>query len=657
MAILGNKLKSIGAKLTLAMLGVSLGSAGIVGFVSFREQSNASEEAIGAALLQRYAAVAEAMTEQGQRAMATALALANDREMAEAFGRGDRPQILSRMETVYPELRKLDLGLVSFFGPDGKAVARAHTPDKFGDDVLGRRGVVRDVLKTHIPRVGVEPGRDSISIFASAPSTVNGRFVGVTDVGAALGPDFLAAVKKRTGADIAMHLVSESGITSLGTTFGRKSLLAPEVHRAASVAPIPLRELEMDGHPVAVLAGPLRNYSGTSIGTVEVALDISDLVAARNRALLTLGGVLLLVAAGTVAAAFALARHIGRPVEALNSAMTGIAAGQVERPIPSTGRADAIGDMARTVAVFRDGLVRQRALEAEKEADTLGKLRQAERMDALIHGFEGTVGAIVGIVSSAATELQATAHQLSESASDTALRAEAVASSAHEAGVNVTSVAGAAEELGASVDEIARQVDHSLSQSTQAVEETRASAATVAELKDAVSRIDDIVGLIAGIASQTNLLALNATIEAARAGEAGRGFAVVAAEVKALAEQTSRATADISGQIAGIQATTARAVAGIGGIVGTINGMNRAASAIATAVDQQGAATREIIGAVSQASAGTSEVGASIAVVSQAVAGTGMAAGQVFSASEELARQAEALRAEVVGFLDGVRAA
>jgi len=657
MAKASTKLKSIGAKLTLAMLGVSLGSAAIVGVVSYREQNAASEAAIGAALVQRYQAVSDAMTEQGQRALATALALANDGQITEAFGRGDRAQIVARLETVYPAFKTLDLGLVSFFGPDGKTVARVHAPDKFGDEVLSRRGTVRDVIANHATKVGVEPGRESISIFATVPALSNGRFVGVADVGAVLGKDFLATLKKRSGADIAMHLVGDSGVTDLGSTFTQKSLLPPEAHREALASPIPLRMLDLDGHPVAVLAGPLRNYSGQAIGTVEVALDISDLIAARNRALLTLGGVLLAVAAAAIGAAFALARHIGSPVEALNEAMTEIAAGTYETTIPATQRADAIGDMARTVSVFRDGLVRQRALEEEKEAGTLEKMRQAERLATLIHGFEGTVGGIVGIVSSAATELQATAQQLSESAGDAAARAEAVALSAHQAGANVTSVAGAAEELGASVGEIARQVDHSLSQSSMAVEETRASAATVSELKDAVSRIDDIVALIAGIASQTNLLALNATIEAARAGEAGRGFAVVASEVKALAEQTSRATADISAQIAGIQATTARAVSGIGGIVGTINGINRAASAIATAVEQQGAATREIIGAVSQASAGTSEVGASIAVVSQAVSGTGHAAGQVFAASEELARQAESLRAEVEGFLHGVRAA
>ncbi len=657
MQLLKFRLKSIGSKLVVAMLGVSLGSAAVVGIVSYQAQVTSSESAISASLLRRYNAVSEAMSEQGQRALASAVSLANDRGIADAFGRGDRADALARLAPSFPALKSLNLGLVTLHGADGKAFARAHSPEKFGDDVLFRRGLVRDVIQSRGTLTGIEPGKDSISIFAVVPTFSEGRFVGVTDVGAVLGDDFIAALKRRTGADIAMHLVGENGVQTLGATFPQKTLLPLEAQREAMAGPIPKQMSEIGGRPFAVLAGPLKNYSGKTIGTLEVALDATDLIAARDHAMFVLAGVLLAAAAATMAAAYALNRHIGRPVADLNTSMGEIASGHFDRTIPAMGRQDAIGDMARSVAYFRDGLVQQRAMEAEKEAGTLEKMRQAERMSALIHGFEGTVGSIVGIVSSAATELQATAQHLTQTADDTSARAEAVAVSAQQAGANVTSVAGAAEELGASVSEIARQVDHSLAQSTHAVAETQASATTVGELKEAMSRIGEIVALIDGIASQTNLLALNATIEAARAGDAGRGFAVVASEVKALATETSRATAEISGQIASIQATTARAVSGIGGIVTTIHDINRAASAIASAVEQQGAATREIVQSVSQASVGTSEVGSSIAVVSHAVSGTGAAAGQVFAASEELARQAEALRAEVEGFLHGVRAA
>ena len=179
------------------------------------------------------------------------------------------------------------------------------------------------------------------------------------------------------------------------------------------------------------------------------------------------------------------------------------------------------------------------------------------------------------------------------------------------------------------------------------------AAATACALADASSDLK----LISEIAEQTNLLALNATIEAARAGEAGRGFAVVASEVKALASQTSKATDEISAQVGSIQSATRTSVEAIDGITRTISKVNEIASAIASAVEEQGAATREIAHNVSQAAKGTGEVSANIVGVRDAARETGIAADQVVSSAAELSQNGETLKAQVDAFLREVRAA
>jgi methyl-accepting chemotaxis protein len=193
--------------------------------------------------------------------------------------------------------------------------------------------------------------------------------------------------------------------------------------------------------------------------------------------------------------------------------------------------------------------------------------------------------------------------------------------------------------------------------SREAVVEAGATAQIVGELREAATKVGNIVEMISTIAGQTNLLALNATIEAARAGEAGRGFAVVASEVKALADQTARATGEISSQIASIQASTTQAVQAIGGITERIRQMSDVAGLISSAVDQQGAATREILGSVGQASAGTGQVTANITEVAQVAEETEAAATKVLTSSSELVRDAEHLQGQVESFLRNVRAA
>jgi methyl-accepting chemotaxis protein len=253
--------------------------------------------------------------------------------------------------------------------------------------------------------------------------------------------------------------------------------------------------------------------------------------------------------------------------------------------------------------------------------------------------------------------MQTTAQSMSATAGRSSALVGAVASAAEETSVNVQTVSSGTEELSSSISEIGRQVVCSARIAAKAVAEAGETDATMQGLADNASRISIVVDLIQSIASQTNLLALNATIEAARAGEAGRGFAVVAAEVKSLADQTAKATEEIRQQIAGMQEVAASAVGAIRNIGATIAEIDEVTTGIAAAVEQQGAATREIARNIQHAAGGTSEVSSNIIGVSTASAEAGSAASEVLDASGTLRREADILRDEIHAFLANIRAA
>jgi methyl-accepting chemotaxis protein len=376
--------------------------------------------------------------------------------------------------------------------------------------------------------------------------------------------------------------------------------------------------------------------------------------ASTQRSLIAAGLVLLLA----LAVSMFVARGITTPLQRMTGAMKDLAGGKLDVEVPGIGRRDEVGEMADAVEVFKNNASARQGLEAEqKETEARAVARRKADMDGLANEFEGAVGQIVETVSSASSELEASAGTLTSTAERAQELTTMVAAASEEASTNVQSVASATEEMASSVNEISRQVQESARMAGEAVDQARTTNDRVGELSKAAARIGDVVELINTIAGQTNLLALNATIEAARAGESGRGFAVVASEVKALAEQTAKATGEIGQQISGIQAATQESVNAIKEISGTIEKLSEISSAIAAAVEQQGAATQEISRNVQQAAHGTQQVSSHITDVQRGASETGSASSLVHSAARSLSGESNRLKLEVGKFLNSVRAA
>ena len=397
-------------------------------------------------------------------------------------------------------------------------------------------------------------------------------------------------------------------------------------------------------------------------GVLEVSRSIDDELAAgalvsREIAVAMAGGgavviaLLVLISLGLIA----------RPLKVLQGAMTELSDGDQSIDVPFAGRTDEIGDMSRTLDVFKSKMIEREQLQAEQgeaERRAMDEQRQrADRMEEIIATFDREVSTLLETVTGAATDMRGAAEAMSEVAHQTTEQTSTVAAATEEASANMQTIASASEELSASIEEISRQIGQSSEIAQNAVSEAGATNDKVQSLAEAADKIGEVVKLISDIAAQTNLLALNATIEAARAGDAGKGFAVVASEVKSLATQTGQATEEIAAQIAQIQEATGEAVGAIGGISGVIGQVHEISAEISSAINEQGSSTREIASNVAQAAAGTQDVTVNISQVSQAANETGQSASQVLKIADDLASQGTALRTQVDEFLKSIRAA
>jgi methyl-accepting chemotaxis protein len=400
----------------------------------------------------------------------------------------------------------------------------------------------------------------------------------------------------------------------------------------------------------------------SAVTVAEAALDAArahtlDQRGSAERAL-TVQLVLLALAIGlAVGANLLVSRRVITPLNTIRDAMLKVAGGDLAVDSGYRDRNDEIGALAGALETFKQQANDKLKIEEHERERNAGAAARQRAIETYVGEFEGAVRKTLGELSDASGEMRKTSGDLSAVSRQTNDRVQVAGKASGDASMSVDSVAAAAEELSASINDISQQAAHAAGIAGRAVSQARETDGTVQGLQKSAGRIGEVVGLINTIAAQTNLLALNATIEAARAGEAGRGFAVVASEVKSLASQTAKATEEISEQIADIQKVASDAINAIQTIGGIIGEVNEVATAIAAAVQEQGAATQEITRSTQFAAQGTRNVSDNITGVKADADAAAAAADNVKHASEMLESQSRQLGQEVSDFLGKIRAA
>jgi methyl-accepting chemotaxis protein len=616
-------------------------------------------------------ALASAEVPEAVRAAITQARTAVDKTLASALavqkGTGEPTDRLSAITIAVAQARsRADAGFASA-GPKEPALWFATTTSQ----IEGLISLARDSVGS-LPLTEEEKLMDGIAvttdlaIISEHLGRQRGLLAGIIASGKAPNDSQLAAIGNAGGAISISLAGADARAARLGRSFQDSTKAAADATSTISVRLKEVLAAPSSGQPYPISSQEWFQQATKAIDAVIAARQaLEQQTAAESVRLrasrswnLSISILVVLTGVGVLVGAFYIVtRQILRPMGELSQAIGHFAREDYSITVPHCQRQDELGVMARSVEVLKEAgqeAARLRAVEAQQRAD---RDRRTLAVEQLIGSFDEAASRAIREMSSAATELEATAAQMSGISTETLRQSKDATGSTARAADKIQAVAAAAEELSGSIAEIQRQADRSSQSAEQTMKQEEQANSTLTKLTASAQRIGDVVSLISDIAGQTNLLALNATIEAARAGEAGKGFAVVASEVKALATQTAKATDDITQLVSEIQNVTGQSVAAIQQVSGAISGQSHIAGEIAHAVDQQSAATAEIAGSVSDAASSVIQVEGAMEQMTGAAEEAGDMSRQVSTASSSLARNATMLQDEITRFFEAIRAA
>ena len=639
-------------KITAYGFAAVLFSSMTIGAIAWYRQSASTADTVSREAAADLALIETDMDGQRRSTAALALALAGEPDMAGLIESNARDALVARYGAAMPSIVKQGgITLITAVNAKGEAVARIHAPEKFGDDMTTRRKTIVDALKSGSLVAGIEPGRTAVSMFASAPIKRGDTVVGVIDAGTALTNDYFKAIAGQIGGEIVIHVLQEGKFVKQAATIDSDLLDEAALKSVFEGTPL-RRDLTLGDRHFVIDAQPLKNFSGSIIGVMEVASDVTAVIDEAQEAVFITIASTVAVSLLSLIGFFVFARALASVLARMTETMTQLAGGDLSAEVSGDKRADEVGAMARAVQVFKENGLKARALETEAErhraaSDEERRRSQEierERTEAMAQATGGLANGLkhlsagdlafqitetfhadfeslradfnqavdqlrttLAAVSDATSSIDGGSREISRSADDLSKRTEQQAASLEE-------TAAALDEITANVSNSSKRAEEARTVAIQANDSARQSGAVVANAVDAMSKIEQssnqissIIGVIDEIAFQTNLLALNAGVEAARAGEAGKGFAVVAQEVRELAQRSAQAAKEIkdlirnsSGEVQNgvkLVSQTGEALKTIEGYIVTIN---QHMDSIATSAREQSVGLSEVNTAVNQ---------------------------------------------------------